>query len=39
MRKVLEDGKLPLNEMKTLRYLIASAGPLDHKIEGCGSIA
>jgi hypothetical protein len=28
MRKVLEDGKLPLNEMNSLRYLVASAGPL-----------
>lgn len=29
MRKVLEDGKLPLNEMSSLRYLVASAGSLD----------
>lgn len=29
MRKVLGDGKLPLDEMKPLRYLIASAGSGD----------
>jgi len=39
MRKVLEDGKLPLNEMNSLRYLVASAGPLKLPIKGCGSIA
>jgi hypothetical protein len=33
MRKVLEDGKLPLNEMNSLRYLVASAGPLNDQLR------
>lgn len=37
MREVLKDGKLPLNEMSLVRYLVASAVTM--KIVGCGSIA
>ncbi len=36
MRKVLKDGKLPLNEIVIKRYLVASAVTM--QIVGCGSI-
>lgn len=38
MRKVLKDGKLLLDEMESLRHLVASAGKEPEDRRFCGSV-